>query len=164
MERPHTFSRVGIPQSHGVIITPTAGKPLSIRAERYATNWTEHWAPNRIRIIVECAHSLSRIGIPQSHCAIITPAGKRLSIWAECHAIDRTRLLGERPWGSCWSDIPQLYQIRRTRTSFPQSQPSAAAPTGEPLAIRAERDAIDHIVMSSKCLQMCPSDGIPQSD
>ena len=67
MERPHTFSRVGIPQSHGVIITPTAGKPLSIRAERYAINWTEHWAPNRIRIIVECAHSLSRIGIPHSH-------------------------------------------------------------------------------------------------
>ena len=90
-----------------------------------------------------------RLGIPQPHRLIPTPAGKHLAIRAERHACDRLRMLGECP-------------LQFPRLGIPQPHRLVPTPTGKHLAIRAEREAIDPLRMLGECPLQFPPLDIPQ--
>ena len=79
LERSQVFSRIGVPQTDGIVPTSTS--------KRVAV-WTERNATYRSRMPLERSQVFARVRIPFTDGVISTPAGDSASIRTERNAVN----------------------------------------------------------------------------
>ena len=116
----------------------------------------------------ECVLVCARDRIPQADGFVTTPTCERPSIRTERDTSNPIRMSGEVSPVCSRNSIPQTDGTVTITKNFPNRSggphPAIPTPTGQRLAIRAERDAINPIRMLGEGPLVCSRYNIPETD
>ena len=80
-------TRVDIPETSGVVITPSCQR-VAIGTKRYASE--------PMRMPGDCAERATCVDIPETGSVVTTRGCEDRAIWTKCYVSDPIRMLGER--------------------------------------------------------------------